>query len=183
MKYTNSPMVSFINFTSHHSGTRTHRIDRITPHCASYHCSVEMLGEYFTDPSHESSSNYGIGEDGRIGMYVEEKNRSWCSSSEANDQRAVTIECSSGDAFPYAFSDAVYETLIKLCTDICRRNGKKKLLWLEDREITLAYHPKKDEMVLSVHRWFSAKECPGAWMFARMGELAQRVTAELSRTE
>ena len=182
MRYTNSPMVSYTHLTPNHSGARTHRIDRITPHCAVDQCNLEKLGQYFDRPGGMSSCNYAIGEDGRVGMYVEEKNRSWCSSSEENDQRAVTIECASGLVDPYPFSDTVYETLIRLCTDICRRNGKKKLLWLEDRETTLAYRPKKDEMVLSVHRWFSPKDCPGAWMFARMGDLAQRVTAELSRT-
>ena len=64
-------------------------------------------------------------------MYVEEKNRSWCSSSNANDQRAVTIECASDGAEPYAFRDVVYQSLITLCVDICKRNGKTKLLWLE----------------------------------------------------
>ena len=112
-------------------------------------------------------------------MYVEEKNRSWCSSSKENDQRAVTIECASETTEPYAFRDVVYQTLIKLCVDICKRNGKKKLLWLGDKDTTLAYTPKADEMVLTVHRWFANKSCPGNWMYARMGDLASKVTAEL----
>ena len=132
------------------------------------------------DPtSRQASCNYGIGADGRVGMYVEEKNRSWCSSSNANDQRAVTIECASDTAAPYAFKDVVYQTLIKLCTDICKRNGKTKLLWLGDKDKTLNYSPKSDEMVLTVHRWFANKSCPGDWMYARMGNLADKVTAAL----
>ena len=114
-----------------------------------------------------------------MGMYVEEKNRSWCSSSSANDQRAVTIECASDTTEPYAFKDVVYQTLIKLCVDICKRNGKKKLLWLGDKDKTLSYEPKSDEMVLTVHRWFANKSCPGSWMYARMGDLAAKVTAQL----
>lgn len=55
-------------------------------------------------------------------MYVEEKNRSWCSSSNSNDQRAVTIECTSDTKHPYWMNDKVYSTLIKLCADICKRN-------------------------------------------------------------
>lgn len=94
-------------------------------------------------------------------MYVEEKNRSWCSSSNANDQRAITIECASDTAEPYAFKDVVYQTLIKLCADICKRNGKKKLLWLGDKDKTLSYEPKSDEMVLTVHRWFANKSWSG----------------------
>ena len=110
-------------------------------------------------------------------MYVEEKNRSWCSSSAANDQRAVTIECASDNTEPYAFKDVVYQRLIELCTDICKRNGKTKLLWLGDKAKTLNYTPKSDEMVLTVHRWFANKSCPGNWMYARMGDLASKVTA------
>jgi hypothetical protein len=112
-------------------------------------------------------------------MYCEEKNRSWCTSSNANDQRAVTIECASDTTEPYAFKDVVYQKLIALCVDICKRNGKKKLLWLGDKDKTLNYSPKSDEMVLTVHRWFANKSCPGNWMYARMGDLASKVTAQL----
>ena len=124
-------------------------------------------------------NNYGIGVDGRVGMYVEEKNRSWCSSSNANDQRAITIECASDATHPYAFNDTVYAKLIELCTDICKRYGKTKLLWFGDKTKTLNYEPASNEMVLTVHRWFANKSCPGDWMYARMGDLASKVTAKL----
>lgn len=179
MGYTNSTMVSYTKLSPNHSGQRTHSIDRITPHCVVGQCSVETLGNIFYPTSRQASSNYGIGVDGRVAMYVEEKNRSWCSSSSANDQRAVTIECASDTTEPYAFKDVVYQTLIKLCVDICRRNGKTKLLWLGNKDKTLSYNPKSDEMVLTVHRWFANKSCPGNWMYARMGDLASKVTAEL----
>lgn len=179
MAYTNSSLVSYTKLSPNHSGQRTHSIDRITPHCVVGQCSVETLGNIFLPTSRQASSNYGIGVDGRVGMYVEEKNRSWCSSSAANDQRAVTIECASDNTEPYAFKDVVYQRLIELCTDICRRNGKTKLLWLGDKTKTLNYTPKSDEMVLTVHRWFANKSCPGNWMYARMGDLASKVTAAL----
>ncbi len=179
MAYTNSPLVSYTKLSPNHSGQRTHSIDRITPHCVVGQCSVETLGSIFLPTSRQASCNYGIGADGRVGMYVEEKNRSWCSSSNANDQRAVTIECASDTTEPYAFKDVVYQKLITLCVDICKRNGKKKLLWLGDKDKTLSYEPKSDEMVLTVHRWFANKSCPGSWMYARMGDLATKVTAQL----
>ena len=179
MAYTNSSLVSYIKLSPNHSGQRTHSIDRITPHCVVGQCSVETLGNIFYPTSRQASCNYGIGPDGRVGMYVEEKNRSWCSSSNANDQRAVTIECASDTTEPYAFKDIVYQTLIKLCVDICKRNGKTKLLWLGDKTKTLNYTPKSNEMVLTVHRWFANKSCPGNWMYARMGDLASKVTAAL----
>lgn len=179
MAYTNSSLVSYTKLSPNHSGQRTHSIDRITPHCVVGQCSVETLGSIFLPTSRQASCNYGIGVDGRVGMYVEEQNRSWCSSSSANDQRAVTIECASDATEPYAFKDVVYQKLITLCVDICKRNGKKKLLWLGDKDKTLSYEPKADEMVLTVHRWFANKSCPGSWMYARMGDLAAKVTAQL----
>lgn len=182
MAYTNSSLVSFTQLSPNHSGQRTHAIDRITPHCVVGQCSVETLGRIFLPTFRQASCNYGIGVDGRVGMYVEEKNHSWCSSSNANDQRAVTIECASDTTAPYAFKDVVYQKLITLCIDICKRNCKKKLLWLGDNDKTLNYSPAADEMVLTVHRWFANKSCPGDWMYARMGDLASKVTAALSGT-
>ena len=177
--YTNSPLVSYTKLSPNHSGQRTHAIDRITPHCVVGQCSVETLGNIFYPSSRQASCNYGIGADGRVGMYCEEKNRSWCSSSSANDQRAITIECASDTTAPYAFKDIVYDKLIELCIDICKRNGKTKLLWFGDKDKTLAYNPTANEMVLTVHRWFANKSCPGDWMYQRMGDLAAKVTAKL----
>lgn len=176
----NSPMVAYTKLTPNHSGYRTHAIDRITPHCVVGQCSVETLGNVFMSTSRQVSCQYGIGVDGRIGMYVEEKNRSWCSSSNANDQRAITIECASDATPPYAFNSTVYSRLIDLCTDICKRHNKTKLLWFGDKERTLSYEPAPNEMVLTVHRWFANKSCPGDWMYARMGDLASKVTARLN---
>ena len=178
-QYTNSALVAYKQLSPNHSGQRTHSIDRITPHCVVGQCSAEELGDWFAQSSIEASSNYGIDKDGRVGLYVEEKNRSWCSSSNANDQRAVTIECASDTSEPYAFRDVVYKKLITLCVDICKRNGKKKLIWFGDKDKTLNYSPKSDEMVLTVHRWFASKSCPGNWMYARMGDLADKVTVQL----
>ena len=180
MAYTNSSMVAYTWLSPNHSGQRTHSIDRITPHCVVGQLSAESICGCFTSPSRQASCNYGIGADGKVSLCVEEKNRSWCSSSNANDQRAVTIECASDKTEPYAMNSKVYDSLIKLCTDICRRNGKKKLLWLGDRNKTLNYTPKSDEIVLTVHRWFANKSCPGDWLYARLGDLAAKVTAALS---
>ena len=179
MGYTNSSLVSYTKLSPNHSGQRTHSIDRITPHCVVGQLSCESICGCFTSPSRQASCNYGIGTDGRISLCVEEKNRSWCSSSNANDQRAITIECASDMSEPYAMNDKVYASLISLCTDICKRNGKKRLLWLGDKDKTLNYAPKSDEMVITVHRWFANKSCPGNWLYARLGDLATKVTTNL----
>ena len=182
MGYSNSPLVVYTKLSPNHSGQRTHSIDRITPHCVVGQLSAESICGCFTSPDRQASCNYGIGPDGRVALCVEERNRSWCSSSRENDQRAITIECASDNKEPYAMTNAVYASLIKLCVDICKRYGKTKLLWLADKDKTLAYAPKADEMVLSVHRWFANKSCPGTWLYQRMGDLAAKVTAELGGT-
>ena len=179
MAYTNSPLVAYTKLSPNHSGQRTHSIDRITPHCVVGQATAERICDCFISPDRQASCNYGIGTDGRVSLCVEEKNRSWCSSSRENDQRAITIECASDTSAPYAMNNKVYESLIKLCTDICQRNGKKKLLWFVDKTKTLDYAPKADEMVLTVHRWFANKSCPGDWLYSRLGDLAAKVTAAL----
>ena len=180
MAYTNSSLVVYTKLSPNHSGQRTHSIDRITPHCVVGQLSAESIFGCFISPDRQASCNYGIGYDGRVSLCVEEKNRSWCTSSRENDQRAITIECASDKTHPYAFKDVVYNRLVELCIDICKRNGKKMLLWLGDKDKTLNYIPKSDEMVLTVHRWYANKSCPGDWMYARMGDLASKVTAALN---
>ena len=179
MGYSNSSLVAYTLLSPNHSGLRTEQIDRISPHCVVGQCTAEGLGDWFHKSSTKASSNYGIDKNGRIGLYVEEKNRSWCTSSNANDQRAVTIECASDKAEPYAMHQVVYDRLVDLCEDICRRNGKKKLLWFGDKNKSLNYQPKADEMLITVHRWFANKSCPGDWLYARLGDLAAKVTSRL----
>lgn len=179
----NSPLVSYTRISPNRTVGRNNSVDTITPHCVVGQCSVETLGSIFADSDKEASSNYGIGVDGRVGMYCEEKDRSWCTSSSSNDNRAITIECASDAYHPYAFKDVVYNKLIELCVDICKRYNKTKLLWLGDKNKTLNYKPAPNEMLLTVHRWFENKSCPGDWMYARMGDLANKVTAQLSSAE
>lgn len=183
MAYTNSPLVSYTKLSPNCTKPRNHVIDTITPHCvvgqSSAQATLNLAHFVNYDPNKGASCNYAIGYKGEIGMGVEEKNRSWCSSNRANDHRAITIEIASDAKHPYAMKTVVYESLINLCVDICKRNGKTKLLWLEDKTTTLAYAPKSDEMVLTAHRWFENKECPGDWLYSRFGNLAEEVTKKL----
>lgn len=130
----------------------------------------------FARSSYQASSNYGIETDGEIGLYVDETKRSWCSSNADNDNKAITIECASDTRSPYAMNSKVYTSLVRLCVDICRRYGKTKLIWFGDKNKSLAYKPKDNEMILTVHRWFAQKSCPGDWLYSRMGKLADQVT-------
>lgn len=171
----NSALIDCRILSPNHSGKRTKTLCRITPHCVVGQLSAEAVGRCFTSHSRKASCNYGIGTNGRTVLVVNEEYRSWCSSSNDNDQQAVTIECASDKTEPYAMNSKVYDKLIELCADICRRNGKTKLLWLGSKEKTLAYKPKNNEMVLTAHRWFANKSCPGDWLYSRYGDLADKV--------
>ena len=138
----------------------------------------ETLGNVFAPTSRQASSNYGIGYDGRIGMYVEEKDRSWCSSNAANDNRAITIEVASDTKEPYAVTDKAYAALIDLLVDICKRNGIKELKWKADK--SLIGQPDKQNM--TVHRWFANKSCPGTYLYERHAQIASEVNKRLGST-
>lgn len=180
MAYTNSSLATYKKLSPNHSGKRTHAIDRITPHCVVGQLSVESIAGCFASTSREASCNYGIGKDGRIGLIVEEKNRSWCTSSASNDQRAITVEIASDLKHPYAMNDVAYKKFIDLCVDICKRYKKTKLVWISDKAKALAYTPKSNEMQLTVHRWFANKACPGDWLFSRLDTVAAEVTKRLA---
>ena len=173
----NSSLVAFTRISPNRTSPRNHAIDTITIHCVVGQVTVERLGEIFAPSSRQASSNYGIGLDGKIGMYVEEKDRSWCSSNAANDNRAITIECASDTTDPYAINDKVYAALIDLCTDICKRNGIKKLVWSTDKN-TRVNHLNGCNM--TVHRDYAAKSCPGDYIYNRLGQIASEVNARLS---
>lgn len=170
-KFTNSSLVSYTKISPNRTSPRTHDIDTITIHCVVGQVTVERLGDIFAPTSKKASSNYGVGKDGKIGMYVEEKDRSWCSSSSENDNRAITIEVASDTTHPYAVTDAAYEALIELVADICKRNNIKELKWKADKSLI----GKVDQQNMTVHRWFAAKACPGDYLYNRHGDIANRV--------
>ena len=147
--YSNSPLVSVRVLSPNHSGQRKHKIDTITIHCVVGQLSAKNIGNLFLDPNNEVSSNYGIGYDGEIGLYVDEQNRSWCSSSASNDNRAITIEVASDKTEPYAVTDKAYEALIELVADICKRNGIKELKLEADK--ALVGQVDKQNMTVHIH--------------------------------
>lgn len=175
--YTNSPLVSYTKISPNRTSPRNNIIDTITIHCVVGQCSIETLGNIFAPESKQASSNYGIGPDGRVGMYVEEKDRSWCSSNSANDNRAITIEVASDTTDPYAVTDAAYEALINLVADICKRNNIQKLIWSTDKNDRINH---LNGCNMTVHRDFANKSCPGEYLYNRHGDIANRVNAILS---
>lgn len=172
----NSPLVSFTKLSPNHYGLRPQKIDTITPHCIVGHLNLQTLGSIFAKPSSKASSNYGIDDQGRIGMYVEEKNGSWCTSSKSNDQRAVTIEIASDKSHPYKITDKALQGFVDLSVDICKRNGIPKLLWKADPKLV----GQVDKQNITVHRWFANKSCPGDYIFGQLDEIAAEVNKKLN---
>lgn len=159
---------------------RTHNVIYFTPHCMVGQMTAKRCGELFAKESYCASSNYGIGTDGEIGGYVDEEDRSWCTSSAWNDNRAITVECASDTKHPYAMNQKVWDSMVDLAVDICQRYGKNKMLWFNDKQTTMNYKPKDNEMVITVHRWFAAKACPGDWLYSRLGKFANEVNERLN---
>jgi len=165
----NSPFAVFTRISPNSNNPRNHVIDTITIHHMAGNQTIESLGAAFADPQRQGSSNYGIGSDGRIGMYVEEKNRSWCSSSRENDHRAITIEVANDSREPdWHVSDAAMESLIALCVDICQRNGIEALNFTGDKSGNL-----------TMHKWFAATQCPGPYLESKFPYIAEEVNRRL----
>lgn len=171
----NSSLISYTKISPNKTSPRNHVIDTITIHCVVGQLTAEGIAGCFTSPSVQASCNYGIGRDGRIALIVEEKDRSWCSSSGSNDHRAITIECASDMTEPYAINDAVYKSLIELCADICKRNNIKELKWKADKSLI----GQVDKQNMTVHRWFANKSCPGEYIYSRLGKIAKEVNEKL----
>lgn len=174
MAYTNSSLVDYKILTDMNSGQRDHIIDTVTIHCVVGQTSADSLGYYFR--TIEASSNYGVGYDGKIGLYVEEKNRAWTTSSYANDRRAVTIEVASDTFEPYKVTAAAYNALIKLVADICKRNGIKRLKWSTNKNERMNH---LNGCNMTVHRDYANKSCPGDYLYGKMGDIAAKVNAIL----
>ncbi|GHU52614.1 hypothetical protein AGMMS49975_08770 [Clostridia bacterium] len=177
----NSPLVKYTKLSPNHSGKRNHVIDTITIHCMAGNCTIETCGNIFQtadgkpDPN-KASSNYGVGTDGRVGLYVDEANRSWCTSSGTNDHRAVTIEVANDQSGePWHVSDKALAATIELVADICKRNGIAKLLWKGDKSLI----GQTDKQNMTVHRWFAAKSCPGNYLYEKHGYIADEVNKRL----
>lgn len=175
----NSPLVDYTKISPNRSSPRNHTIDTITIHCVVGQCSVETLGNIFAPTDRQASSNYGVGVDGRIGMYCEEKDRSWCTSNGSNDNRAITIEVASDTKEPYAVNDKAYSALLNLVADICNRNGITKLVWSGNKNDRVNH---LNGCNMTVHRDYANKSCPGTYLYNKHPEIAEEVNKRLGTT-
>lgn len=180
MGFTNSNLVNCTILSPNHSEQRTEPISRLTVHCVVGQLKADAICNLFIKPSRKASCNYTIGKDGSIGLCVEEKNRSWCTSSNYNDQRAITIEVSSDNTHPYAFNDIAYNKLIELTIDIMKRNNKNVLVYIADKEKALKYKPSDNELLITFHRWYANKSCPGDWFVNKTPEFVNCVNKQIN---
>lgn len=180
LKLSNSKLISYTKISPNRTSPRNHKIDTVTIHCVVGQCSVETLGNIFAPTSRQASCNYGIGADGRIGMYCEEKDRSWCSSNAANDNRAITIEVASDTKHPYAVNAKAYAALLDLLVDICKRNGIPRLVWSTSKADRVNH---KNGCNMTVHRDYANKSCPGEYLYSRHAQIASEVNKRLGSTD
>ena len=175
---TNSALATITKLSPNKTSPRNHEADTISIHVMQGQLSATSCGAIFENPKRKASSNYGIGKGGDIGLYVKESDRSWCTSSKANDNRAITIEVASDKTAPYKVTEAAYNALLDLVTDICRRNNIKKLVWSTDKKTRINHWNGAN---MTVHRDFAAKACPGDYLYNRMGEIADEVNRRLGQ--
>lgn len=165
----NSSLVNYIKLSPNYS-ERGSIIKKITIHHMAGNLTVETCGNVFASPQREASSNYGIGTDGRVGLYVDESNRAWTSSSYDNDRQAVTIEVANDEiGGNWHVSDIALSKLILLCTDICRRNGIARLNFTGDKSGNL-----------TMHRYFANTNCPGPYLESKYSFIANEVNKALN---
>ena len=170
-----SNLATYALISPNRTSPRNHKIDTITIHCFVGQVTAKRGAEVFQSTERKASCNYVIGYDGEIALVCPEEDRSWCSSNASNDHRAITIEVASDTVHPYKVTDEAYKALIKLCADICRRNGIKRLLWKGDRSLI----GQIDKQNMTVHRWFANKACPGDYLYNLHGQIAKEVNTML----
>ncbi len=162
---------------------RDHVIDTITIHHMAGNGSCEGCFSTLAYKSDPGSVNYGIDSNGTIGVMIDEDLRAWTSSNRPNDMRAVTMEVANdkpSDAGGWHVSDKALASVINLCVDICKRHGKKKMIWCGSLKATEARKFAADEMRMTIHKWFAWTGCPGAYLESKMQYIADEVTKRLN---
>ena len=179
----NSSLVTYTKLSPNCYKPRKYPISRFTiHHMAWVLCTSKKCADSFANPSRSASATYCIGYDGDISQSVKEENAPWTSSNFDNDNRAITFEVANSTGGPdWKVSDKAYKALINLMVDCCKRNGKTKVIWLGDKEKSLAYKPASNEMLMTVHQWFSATLCPGPYLMRKMDDIAKQVNAQLQK--
>ena len=172
----NSNLVTYTHISPNRTSPRNKPITKITIHHMAGNLTLEQCGNIFANYGRGASANYGIDSKGHIGQFVDERDRSWCSSNADNDHVAVTIEvanCAKGE--PWPITEKAYKSLIELLVDICKRNHIPELRWKGDQNLV----GQVERQNMTVHRWFANKSCPGNWLYEHHGQIAKEVNERL----
>ncbi len=158
----NSPLIS--EKVPAHRGNytvgRPGGITEITLHHMSGKLTARRCGELFQAVGRGGSSHYGIGWDGGIALYVDEKDTAWTNSDWNSNCRAVTIEVSNSEnAYPWPVSDKSLDSLVRLVADIAARNSLGKLV--RGKNFTW-------------HKMYAATDCPGDYLMSKIDEIIAR---------
>ena len=169
----NSSLVTYRLISPNKTVPRRDRIKKITIHHMAGNLSLQDCGRGFANPKRKASAHYGVDSQGRVGQFVDEKDRAWTSSNGDNDHQAVTIEVANDQiGGNWHVSDKALEATINLCTDICKRNGIKRLNFTGDASGNL-----------TMHRYFAATACPGPYLASKFPYIASEVNGRLMRVE
>ena len=165
----NSPLTEYVHLSPNAGFPRKNSISKITIHHMAGDFDLRNLGMSFASIDRRASSNYAIDTEGHVALYVEECNMPWTSSSDANDNQAITIEVANNHCEGnWPVSKASYDKLIELVVDVCQRNGIEELIYTGDETGNL-----------TLHNMFSDTECPGPYLLERIPELVEEVNAVL----
>ena len=152
----NSSLAS-INVPAYHrnyaKGRDGRKIEKITIHHMAGVLTAKRCGELFQNPDKWTSSNYGIGNDGTIALYVDEANTSYCDTNWDSNCKSVTIEVSNSTTIGWKVSDKALNSLIKLVADIGKRNNLGTLV--KGKNVTW-------------HSMYAATSCPGPYLLSKM---------------
>lgn len=189
MERKKSQLVNF-ELISPNSNIRSGKIKRLTPHCVAGNLAIEaILGLPAFKAYGNASTNYAIGSDSRIGLGVEETNRAWTSSSSINDNQAITFEIANNSGAPdWRMSEKAINSWIDLATDICQFYEFNKVAYkdkpsnisIKDTESWInTWDPGPDTMLITLHRWFAAKACPGDYFVRQLPWIVKEINKRL----
>lgn len=142
-------------------GRSGRKIEKVTVHHMAGVLTAKQCGSIFQNGNRQASSNYGIGKNGEIALFVDEKNTSYADANWDSNCKSVTIECSNnktgGD---WTVSDTVLNSLIKLVADIFKRNNLGKAV--KGKNVTW-------------HSMYAATACPGNYLRSKMDYIVDEV--------
>jgi len=188
-------MASFEKISPNRHVPRNRPVRRLTPHHVAGNLTAERtlgLQNFIrSDVPNRVSATYAIGSNGNIGLGLEETNRPWTSSSEINDNEAITFEIANhGGAPDWPMSDAALNAWLDLAVEICKFYGYTSVMY-KPRPAGIAngtateawiasWNAPKTAMLITLHQWYAATACPGPFFVRNLPWLTEEINSRLS---